>query len=99
MLPSNFPWSDLGTWKSIHNILEQDDDGNASTGKVQFTRSSNVLVIGGDKVVAVEGLKDVVVAVTSDAILVTRLDTSAAMKPLVAKLQINHPQVLKKPKA
>ena len=98
VLPSNFPWSDLGTWKSIHGILAQDDDGNAATGKVQFTHSSNVLVIGGEKVVAVEGLKDVVVVVTSDAILVTRLDTSAAMKPLVAKLLANHPEVLKKPR-
>ena len=97
VLPSNFPWSDLGTWKSIHGILAQDDDGNAATGKVQFTHSSNILVIGGDKVVAVEGLKDVAVVVTSDAILVTRLDTSAAMKPLVAKLLGSHPEVLKKP--
>ncbi|MEP6826579.1 MAG: sugar phosphate nucleotidyltransferase, partial [Aestuariivirga sp.] len=99
VLPSNFPWSDLGTWKSIHGILAQDDDGNAATGKVQFTHSSNVLVIGSEKVVAVEGVNDVVLVVTSDAILVTRLDTSAAMKPLVAKLQVNHPEVLKKPKA
>ncbi len=99
VLPSNFPWSDLGTWKSIHGILEQDGDGNASTGKVQFTHSNNVLVIGGEGLVAIEGLKDVVVAVTPDAILVARLDTSAAMKPLIAKLQANHPAVLRKPKA
>lgn len=98
VLPSNFPWSDLGTWKSIHAILEKDEDGNARTGRAQFTHSDNVLVIGGDKLVAVEGLKDVLVAVTSDAILVAHLNTTAAMKPLVAKLQANHPEVLKKPK-
>ena len=97
VLPSNFPWSDLGTWKSIHSTLEQDGDGNAATGKVQFTHCNNVLVIGGDRLVAVEGLHDIMVAVTSDAILVARLDTGAAMKPLVAKLQSNHPEVLKKP--
>ncbi len=99
VLPSNFPWSDLGTWKSIHAILGHDEDGNAAMGTVQFTHSDNVLVIGGDKLVAVEGLRDVLVAVTSDAILVAHLDTTAAMKPLVAKLQVNHPQVLKKPHA
>ena len=99
VLPSNFPWSDLGTWKSIHANLEHDEDGNAATGSVQFTNSDNVLVIGGDKLVAVEGLKDVLVAVTSDAILVAHLDTTAAMKPLVAKLRVNHSQVLKKPHA
>ena len=98
VLPSNFPWSDLGTWKSIHAILEQDGDGNAATGRVQFTHSDNVLVIGGDKLVAVEGLKDVLVAVTSDAILVAHLNTTAAMKSLVAKLKENHPEVLKSPK-
>ncbi len=99
VLPSNFPWSDLGTWKSIHAILDQDVDGNAATGRVQFTHSDNVLVIGGDKLVAVEGLRDVLVAVTSDAILVAHLHTTAAMKPLVAKLKLHHPEVLKNPKA
>ena len=98
MLPSNFSWSDLGTWKSIHAVLEQDSDGNAAIGKVQFTHSRNSLVIGNGALVAIEGLQDVVVTVTEDAILVARLDASASMKPLVTKLQANHPEVLKKPK-
>ncbi len=97
VLPSNFIWSDLGTWKSIHGILDQDADGNAAVGKAQFTRSTNSLVIGNGSLVVVEGVKDIVVTVTSDAILVAHLDTSNAMKPLVERLKTNHPQVLKKP--
>ena len=99
VLPSNFSWSDLGTWKSIHAVLEQDSDGNAAIGKVQFTHSRNSLVIGNGALVAVEGLQDVVVTVTEDAILVARLDASASMKPLVERLKVQHPEVLKKSKA
>ncbi len=98
VLPSNFAWSDLGTWKSIHALLQQDVDGNAAIGKVQFTHSSNTLVLGNGALVAVEGLKDVVVAVTDDAVLVAALETSASMKFLVEKLKQNHASVLKKPK-
>ena len=98
VLPSNFTWSDLGTWKSIHALLEQDVDGNANIGKAQFTRSTNALILGDGPLVVVEGLKDVVVAVTPDAILVAALDTSASMKILVEKLKQNHPAVLKKSK-
>ncbi len=96
VLPSNFTWSDLGTWKSIHALLDQDVDGNAAIGKVQFTHSSNTLVLGNGALVAVEGLKDVVVAITPDAILVAALNSSASMKPLMEKLKLNHPEVLKK---
>jgi mannose-1-phosphate guanylyltransferase/mannose-6-phosphate isomerase len=99
VLPSNFAWSDLGTWKSIHNIMEQDVDGNAAIGKAQFTHTKNALVIGNGALVTVEGLQNVVVTVTEDAILVAHLDTSAAMKPLVEKLKTSYPQVLKKPVA
>ncbi|MDE2385237.1 MAG: mannose-1-phosphate guanylyltransferase [Alphaproteobacteria bacterium] len=99
VLPSNFAWSDLGTWKSVHAILEQDHDGNAAVGKAQFTHSKNSLVLGNGALVAVEGLSDVVVTVTPDAILVARLDTSNAMKKLVEKLRAQHPALLRKPEA
>jgi len=95
VLPSHFPWSDLGTWKSIHEILPQDENGNASVGKTQLTHSKNVLVLGDDRLVVVEGLESVVVSVTPDAILVAHLDTSAKMKLLVEKLKADYPDVLK----
>lgn len=96
VLPSNFIWSDLGTWRAIHAILEQDEDGNAAVGKVQFTHSTNSLVLANGSVVAVEGLHDVVVTVTDDAILVAHINTSNTMKSLVEKLRIDHPALLKK---
>jgi len=99
VLPSNFIWSDLGTWKSVHAIMEQDEDGNAASGKVQFTHTQNSLVLGDKQLVTVEGLSNVVVTVTPDAILVAHLDTSNSMKTLVEKLRADHPALLKKPKA
>ncbi|MBG1232685.1 mannose-1-phosphate guanylyltransferase [Aestuariivirga litoralis] len=98
VLPSNFAWSDLGTWKSIHAYLEQDEDGNASIGKAQFTHARNSLVLGNGSLVAVEGLDNIVVTVTSDAILVAHRDASSAMKPLVEKVKRNYPDLLKRPK-
>ncbi len=95
VLPSHFPWSDLGTWKSIHDILPQDGDGNAGVGPTQFTHSKNVMVLGDERLVVVEGLENVVISVTPDAILVADLGTSAKMKLLVEKLKVDHPQVMK----
>lgn len=96
VLPSNFIWSDLGTWRAIHAILEQDEDGNAAVGDVQFTHSTNSLVLGNGSVVAVEGLHNIVVTVTDDAILVAHINTSNTMKSLVEKLRVDHPALLKK---
>jgi mannose-1-phosphate guanylyltransferase/mannose-6-phosphate isomerase len=99
VLPSNFVWSDLGTWKSIHAMLAQDGDGNAASGQAQFTHAHGSLVLSEGPLVAVEGLSNVVVTVTPDAILVAALDTSVNMKPLVERVKASHPSLLKKPKA
>ena len=99
VLPSNFTWSDLGTWKSVHAVMPQDEDGNTASGKAQFTHSQNILVLGDTQLVTVEGLSNVVVTVTPDAILVAHLDTSNTMKSLVEKVRNDHPALLKTPKA
>lgn len=75
-LPASFGWSDLGTWGSLRNLMQQDEDGNAVVGEnVRLAGSKGCVVHtpGLSKVVVV-GLEGYIVAQHGDRLLVCRLE-------------------------
>lgn len=75
-LPAAFGWSDLGTWGSLHSLMDQDAEGNTVVGNdVRIIDSSNCIVhaplLGR---VVVQGLDGYIVAQHGDRLLVCRMD-------------------------
>lgn len=75
-LPASFGWSDLGTWGSLRNLMQQDEDGNAVVGEnVRLTGTKGCVVhTPGLSKVVVEGLEGCIVAQHGDRLLVCRLE-------------------------
>lgn len=75
-LPASFGWSDLGTWGSLRNLMQQDEDGNAVVGEnVRLVGSKGCVVhTPGLSKVVVEGLEGYIVAQHGDRLLVCRLE-------------------------
>jgi len=48
VLPSDFGWSDIGTWKSLHDYLPKDTVGNVVFGDVVAHDTRNSLLIAKD---------------------------------------------------
>ena len=71
VIPSDFGWSDLGSWAALDDILERDERGNILQGNLVDIDSENSTVITCDRVMATIGLKDLVVVDTPDATLVS----------------------------
>lgn len=87
-VPLATKWSDLGSWTAIAEQLEKDEDCNAAQGDVLFHNSRNCFGHSQDGAcVTVNGLDDVIVVATKDAILVTSKSTSQAVKQIVEKLK------------
>lgn len=80
-------WNDLGTWNSVWSVLPKDIHGNAHVGDVLTIDSSNTLVHATDRLVALVGVKDVVVVETPDAVLVASWTHSQDVKRIVNTLQ------------
>jgi len=70
VLPSDFGWSDLGTWKSLWDISNKDTQNNALIGKSIHAFDSNNSIVFNDsnKLVVISGVNNLVV-VESDAVL------------------------------
>jgi mannose-1-phosphate guanylyltransferase/mannose-6-phosphate isomerase len=94
VLPVSFPWSDVGTWDAVWQVLDRDEQGNALRGRVELVGTSNSLVHSeGEGLTTVVGLDGVVVVATPDAVLVASKARSGEVKELVTTLrQKAHPE-------
>ncbi|MBA4783775.1 MAG: mannose-1-phosphate guanylyltransferase/mannose-6-phosphate isomerase [Rhizobiales bacterium] len=89
VVPAAISWSDLGTWQSIRTVLPPDAAGNSVMGRHVTLNARNNLVISDDKLVALNGVDNLAVIVSDDAVLVSSLDDSENVKRLVEQLKSN----------
>ncbi len=87
VLAADVGWSDVGQWSTVWRLSPQDEDGNSLRGKAVAIDSSNVLVRSEEHLAAVIGLKDVIVVVTGDAVLVADKSQTDKVKQLVEQLK------------
>jgi mannose-1-phosphate guanylyltransferase/mannose-6-phosphate isomerase len=87
VLPSDFGWSDIGSWKSLYDFLPKDADLNVIDGDVIANHTRGCFILGSDRLIAVNQLKDAVVVETPDSIFVSDIDHSRDVKSIVARLK------------
>jgi mannose-1-phosphate guanylyltransferase len=88
MRPSDFGWSDVGTWNSLHGNLPHDAEGNAVSGHVRLTGTSGSVVrVPEGKLAVVGGLADYVVVDTPEVLLVWPRADEQAIKQVVTTLK------------
>jgi mannose-1-phosphate guanylyltransferase/mannose-6-phosphate isomerase len=93
VVPVKCGWSDVGSWHAVWELSGKDAHGNAAQGTAVFEDSRNCNVSTDKALVALEGVDDLVVVATQDAVLVSRQKDANGLKRLVAKLKAVAPQV------
>jgi mannose-1-phosphate guanylyltransferase len=89
VLPGDFGWSDVGSWDALWEISAKDNQGNALTGNGSaiFTDTEGALVYSPKKLVALVGVKDLIIVETKDALLVCKKGHSQDVKKVVDTLE------------
>src|SRR5450631_344336 len=93
VVPLACGWSDVGSWHAVWELSDKDGQGNAAQGKAVFEDSRNCNVLTDKALIALEGVDDLVVVATQDAVLVSRQKDANGLKRLVAKLKTMAPEV------
>jgi mannose-1-phosphate guanylyltransferase/mannose-6-phosphate isomerase len=93
VVPVDCGWSDVGSWHAVWELSDKDGQGNAARGAAVFEDSRNCNVSTDRALVALEGVDDLVVVATQDAVLVSRQKDANGLKRLVAKLKSVAPEV------
>lgn len=79
-------WSDVGSWSSLWDVRQKDNEGNCKQGDVVMLETSNSFVLGNSRLVATLGVKDTVVIETADAVLVADREKVQNVKDVVGLL-------------
>lgn len=80
-------WNDLGSWESIYQISQKDENGNVTRGNVIMRDSSNCLIISDKRLITCSGLNSVIIIETEDALLACDLSKSQDVKKIVDTLK------------
>jgi mannose-1-phosphate guanylyltransferase len=83
---ADFDWDDVGLWTALPKHLPPDPSGNTLRGPVTTVASTNNIAVSNGRMIALCGVKDLVVVETPDAILVCHRDAVQNIKQLVPHL-------------
>ena len=86
VVPMDAGWSDIGSWSSLSELSQQDDNGNTVIGDAKLLASENSYVRSGDKLVAAIGVNDLVIVSTKDAVLVASKNAAQDVKQITQEL-------------
>ncbi len=88
VLPSDFGWSDVGTWKSLYDVTEKNENGNVVSGNVMLYDTQNCIIkTPFDKLVVVEGLEDYIVAEFDGVLMICNKNHEQKVKDFVADVK------------
>lgn len=87
LVPLNCQWSDVGSWHALWESLELDEHNNATSGDVLLQDCQGCMVHSSHRLVTAIDLHDIVIAETSDAILIAPRSESQKVKSLTKMLQ------------
>jgi mannose-1-phosphate guanylyltransferase len=87
VIPGSFDWSDLGSWDALWEVSEKDENGNVVRGEFIGVDAADSLIHSPGKLVALVGVKDLLVVETKDALLICRRGRSQDVRKIVETLE------------
>lgn len=81
-------WNDLGSWSSLWQSNQKDENQNVIFGDVLAEQSQRNYIYSSSRLVTVLGVEDLIVVETKDAVLIAHQDKSQEIKKVVEQLKI-----------
>lgn len=92
VIPSDFGWSDLGTWTSLYEISEKDAHQNAIKGKNTFvydTQNCMISNVGKSaKLLVVKGASNLIIVDTPDVLMICDKSQEQEVKQIVNDIKL-----------
>ena len=84
----HYLWNDIGSWVSLRDLIERDDEGNACRAQHAGIDTADCVIWSTkDHLVGTVGVSDLVIIHTDDATLVCSAERAQDVKKLVEKLR------------
>ena len=89
VLPATFDWNDLGTWGSLHEKLDKDQQNNAVVNAKVILENAHNNIIRSDakKMIIIDGLDDFIIVDKEDILLIYPKSKEQDIKRITALAQ------------
>ncbi len=82
----DFGWSDIGSWQSLHELREKDEENNVLEANVLLYETKNCFIkTDTDKLVVVQGLDHFLINESENVLLICKLDAEDKFRDFVAQ--------------
>jgi len=86
-VPADFPWSDVGSWNALGDLLEEDEEGNCVAGAHVGVDTTGCIISSPSRLVATIGLRNLVLVATQRAVLVCPRGRAQEVRAVVERLR------------
>lgn len=89
LLPASFDWNDLGTWGSLHEKLDKDENNNAVINAIVVLENAanNIIRTASKKLIVIDGLNDYIIVDKEDVLLIYPKGKEQDIKKIVSKIE------------
>jgi len=88
VLPSDFGWSDLGTWKSVQEKIEDSSENTVLNAECyQINAKNNLVVSDSKKLIVIKDLDGYFIVDTKDALLILPADQEQEVKKISSDIR------------
>lgn len=90
VIPSEFGWSDLGTWGSLYENSFRDANQNAVVGRksMLYDTKNCIVNVPKDKLVVVQGLDGFIVVESDGILLICKKDNEQEIRQMVSNVKV-----------
>lgn len=81
--PLPVSWSDVGSWDSVYEVLQKDQNQNVKVGQVVDYETKNSLIFSKDRFISTVGLEDLLIIQTEEATFIGKRGESQRVKNVV----------------
>ncbi len=87
VVAANIGWSDLGSFDSLYQALDKDENGNTEFKNSIHIGSKNNLIIGDKRLISTIDVEDLMIIDTQDALVISKKGSTQKVKELVAEIK------------
>lgn len=89
VIPADLGWSDLGTWTSVYENAERDEEKSSVNSKhvISYNSNGNIVRLKKNKAAIIDGLENFIIVDTDKALLICPLENDQLIKDYVQDLK------------
>ena len=90
VLPADFGWSDLGTWGSLYDSSEKDENNNVALGSniISYESKNNIVSLPDDHIAVIHGLEDYIIAESDSVLMICKKEEEQKIRQFVTDAKV-----------